>query len=207
MKEIYFIRHGQTDYNKRRIVQGSGVDSDLNETGKAQARAFFEAYQSVDFEVVFTSALKRTQQTVADFTAVGIPTEQRNQLNEMGWGDNEGRSANERDEAAYKAMTAAWHAGNIDASMPNGETLRSLILRLTDFLEELKKRPESRILVCTHGRAMLCLLTLIHQQHPREMEYYQHSNVGLYKFDFDGEQFSEKISNGRQHLEHLVTTK
>ena len=203
MKEIYFIRHGQTDYNKLRIVQGSGVDSDLNETGKAQAHAFYEAYNSVDFEVVFTSALKRTKQTVADFTADNIPIEQRTQLNEMGWGDNEGRSATQRDEVAYKAMIAAWHAGDIDASMPNGETLRSLIQRLTEFLEELKKRPESRILVCTHGRAMLCLLTLIHEQHPSQMEYYSHSNVGLYKFDFDGEQFIEKISNGKQHLEHL----
>ncbi|MFT5802452.1 MAG: broad specificity phosphatase PhoE, partial [Nonlabens sp.] len=32
-QEWYFIRHGQTDYNLRGIVQGSGIDSELNENG------------------------------------------------------------------------------------------------------------------------------------------------------------------------------
>jgi probable phosphoglycerate mutase len=40
-KTIYLIRHGETDYNRRGVVQGSGVDSDLNEMGQAQATAFF----------------------------------------------------------------------------------------------------------------------------------------------------------------------
>ncbi|MCY7358013.1 MAG: histidine phosphatase family protein, partial [Rudanella sp.] len=32
-KRIYIIRHGETDYNRRGVVQGSGVDADLNEMG------------------------------------------------------------------------------------------------------------------------------------------------------------------------------
>ena len=40
-KTIYLIRHGETDFNRQGIVQGSGVDSDLNELGLAQAEAFF----------------------------------------------------------------------------------------------------------------------------------------------------------------------
>jgi len=40
-KTIYFIRHGETEYNKLGIVQGSGVDSELNENGRAQAQAFY----------------------------------------------------------------------------------------------------------------------------------------------------------------------
>ncbi|MFM8374363.1 MAG: histidine phosphatase family protein, partial [Bacteroidota bacterium] len=37
---VYFIRHGETDFNRQGIIQGRGVDSDLNETGRQQARAF-----------------------------------------------------------------------------------------------------------------------------------------------------------------------
>ena len=33
MKKIYIIRHGETDFNRMNIVQGNGVDTDLNETG------------------------------------------------------------------------------------------------------------------------------------------------------------------------------
>ena len=37
-KKIYIVRHGQTEFNKQSIVQGSGVDTELNEKGKWQAR-------------------------------------------------------------------------------------------------------------------------------------------------------------------------
>lgn len=40
LKDIYLIRHGETDYNRMRVVQGSGIDADLNELGNKQARAF-----------------------------------------------------------------------------------------------------------------------------------------------------------------------
>ena len=49
-KTIYLIRHGQTDFNKQGIVQGSGVDSSLNDEGHAQARKFFEAYHHINFD-------------------------------------------------------------------------------------------------------------------------------------------------------------
>jgi len=201
MKEIYFIRHGQTDYNKRRIIQGSGIDSDLNEVGQAQAKAFYDAYKSVGFEVVFISALKRTQQTVVHFIDEKILTEEWKQLNEMGWGDNEGKASSEAAHETYKNMIASWGRGDFDASMPNGESARQLVSRLTEFVEHLKIRPEKRILVCSHGRAMLCLLTILNNQHPREMENYKHSNVGLYKVIFDGETFDMILENDTKHLE------
>jgi len=59
-KTIYLIRHGETDFNRRGVVQGSGVDSDLNDMGRAQAQAFFQAYQHVPFEKLYVSGLKRT---------------------------------------------------------------------------------------------------------------------------------------------------
>jgi broad specificity phosphatase PhoE len=63
-KSIYLIRHGETDFNRRGVVQGSGVDSLLNEWGEAQAAAFFNAYQHVPFDKIYTSDLKRTHQVI-----------------------------------------------------------------------------------------------------------------------------------------------
>ncbi|HYG15236.1 MAG TPA: histidine phosphatase family protein, partial [Bacteroidia bacterium] len=40
-KTIYLVRHGETEFNRMGIVQGSGVDSELNETGRKQADLFF----------------------------------------------------------------------------------------------------------------------------------------------------------------------
>ena len=75
LKKIYIIRHGQTDFNLKNIVQGSGVDSSLNERGIAQASAFFDAYQHIKFDKVYTSVLQRTGQSVQRFIDLGIPHE------------------------------------------------------------------------------------------------------------------------------------
>ncbi len=201
MKEIYFIRHGETDYNKRHIIQGSGIDSSLNETGRAQGKAFYEAYKQVDFEVVFVSALQRTRQTVQHFIDDHIPTEQWAQLNEIGWGDSEGKESTPEDHQIYKDMIAAWSLGNLDASMKNGESAKQLIDRLNEFINHLKTRSENRILVCTHGRAMRCLMTLLKNEHLHEMEKYKHANTGLFKATFDGETFNVVLENDVKHLE------
>jgi probable phosphoglycerate mutase len=59
-KEFYLIRHGQTDFNKRGIIQGGGIDSSLNDTGWAQAHAFHQQYKQVSFDLIVTSDLRRT---------------------------------------------------------------------------------------------------------------------------------------------------
>ncbi len=65
---IIFIRHGETDWNKRGLIQGS-IDTDLNEKGHQQARAIARALTSrkslfTDFELV-CSPQKRARQTMA----------------------------------------------------------------------------------------------------------------------------------------------
>ena len=43
-KKIYLIRHGETDINVNKLLQGSNVDVSLNETGQKQAERFYEQY-------------------------------------------------------------------------------------------------------------------------------------------------------------------
>ena len=64
IKKIYLTRHGQTDYNLKGVVQGSGIDADLNATGRAQANAFYQAYKDHPFDKLYVSGLKRTFQSM-----------------------------------------------------------------------------------------------------------------------------------------------
>lgn len=66
-KTIYLIRHGETEYNKRGIIQGSGINSDLNDKGKHQAQLFYMAYKHISFDKIYISELNRTYQSVAPF--------------------------------------------------------------------------------------------------------------------------------------------
>ena len=69
------MRHGETENNKNGIIQGSEVDSDINEIGDIQALKFYNSYKKICFDKVYVSALKRTYQTVKRFIDDGIPYE------------------------------------------------------------------------------------------------------------------------------------
>ena len=63
-KEVYFIRHGETEQNKLGIVQGSGIDSDLNNLGLIQGKAFHTNFLDKEFDVAISSDMKRAYQTI-----------------------------------------------------------------------------------------------------------------------------------------------
>ena len=60
--DIYLIRHGETDWNKKRKLQGQ-VDIPLNEFGKLLAKETAPALADVPFAVCYTSPLKRAAET------------------------------------------------------------------------------------------------------------------------------------------------
>ena len=68
--KLYIIRHAETEYNKNGIIQGSEVDSDINDVGERQAKSFFEYYKDINFDKIYISDLKRTFQTIRRFIAV-----------------------------------------------------------------------------------------------------------------------------------------
>lgn len=199
-KQIYIVRHGQTDYNKNHIVQGSGVNSSLNATGRQQAQAFFQKYQEIPFEVVLTSTLVRTHQTMAPFIEKGLAWQQYGQIDEMAWGEHEGKKSTPAMMEEYKIMIANWKAGNYDARIKGGESAQELSNRIQEFIYRLKQRPEERILVCSHGRAMRCLIAHLKADHLYNMDLYPHSNTGLYLTDYKPDIFSFRLENDLSHL-------
>lgn len=204
-KTIYFIRHGETDYNRKGIIQGSGVDSVLNELGHQQAEAFYQYYQNLSFDVVVTSTLQRTHQTAHPFIKRGIPWEQTPDIDELNWGVHEGKTSEPWMVEAYKNLIKEWESGNFSATLEAGESAQSLADRCGRFVEGLKSRPEQLILVCSHGRALRCLMCCVKGQHLREMESYRHNNTGLFKVQFDGEKYQVELENDTRHLaEHLI---
>lgn len=204
-KTIYIIRHGETELNKNRIIQGSGIDSSLNDTGRQQADAFFHQYANIGFDVVLTSGLKRTHETVAPFINEGLPWEQFVEINEMSWGIYEGKSSTPDMKIDYDAMLTAWKVGDYSARIPEGESAQELADRLLIFINHLKERPEEKILVCSHGRAMRCMMALLENKPLSDMDQFHHSNTGLYLVDYSPDQFVLKIKNDISHLTSLVS--
>ena len=200
-KELYIIRHGETELNKLGIVQGRGVNSDLNDTGRAQAAAFYAKYKDVPFDKVYTSALVRTHQTVKGFIDAGLPWEQLSDLDELAWGQWEGKPNDEDAIRAFKTIMQQWDGGDYDAHFEGGESPNQVMLRLKHAVDYIKsKTDEKLVLVCMHGRAMRLLMCLLMNKPLSEMGDFPHLNTTLYKVELTGEQFVITSFNNTDHL-------
>jgi probable phosphoglycerate mutase len=202
MKEIYIIRHGETELNRLGMVQGRGVNTSLNETGEAQARAFYEYYKTVPFDKIYTSSLQRTQQTVKDFIADGIPVEHLANLDEMSWGEWEGKPSTAESKLAFSQLNEQWAAGNFDAKFEGGESPKQVALRLkAALIHVLSNTPEKCVLICMHGRVLRMIMCLLLNKSLTEMDSFLHSNTTLYHLQIDK---ANKITllkvNNTQHL-------
>nr|WP_232342520.1 histidine phosphatase family protein [Hymenobacter negativus] len=201
-RTIFLLRHGQTDFNVRGIVQGSGVDSSLNDTGRRQAAQFFATYGHVPFDKVYTSTLRRTHESVQQFLDLGLPHEAHPGLNEISWGVREGTRITMEEDAEYRRVLAGWVAGDTYASLTGGESPEEVAARQRPFIELLKAREdEAIVLVCMHGRAMRIMLCQLLNYPLSCMEGFEHSNLCLYKLEYTGSVFTIKNFLDVSHLQ------
>lgn len=206
-KTIYLIRHGETDYNRRGVVQGSGVDSDLNDMGRAQAQAFFQAYQHVPFSKIYISGLKRTYQTAEPFIELGLPFEKLTGLNEISWGVMEGKAPGNLENEYYRDLIESWASGNSARTTDGGESPDQVVARQKEAMATILAHPEEEtILVAMHGRAMRILLCWITNQPLSFMDQFEHSNLCLYKlqYNYDTDAFTIELANDTAHLLSLA---
>lgn len=200
-KKIYLIRHGETDYNLKGIVQGSGVDASLNATGRSQAASFYQLYKDVPFKKIYTSALKRSIESVQSFIDQGIPWEKYSGLNEISWGEKDGKIVSSEDDKYYKSILAEWSRGNVDVRIEGGESPADVQIRIQKVIDIIVSRPEEDvILICMHGRAMRILLSWILHRDLSCMDDFHHQNLCLYLLNYSSEGFSVEKLNDAEHL-------
>jgi broad specificity phosphatase PhoE len=205
-KKIYIVRHGQTDFNLRGIVQGSGVDSHLNDFGWSQTRAFFDKYNHIPFEKVYTSALTRTVQSVDLFIKAGMPHERLPELNEISWGKKEGQPITPEEDAYYHYMLAQWRKGETHLRIEGGESPDDVVKRMSPGINYILSQPEKTILICMHGRAIRILLCMLLNYPLRSMDMFEHENACLYVLNYSGTMFSVELYNDTAHLSELKKT-
>ncbi|MEP2772303.1 MAG: histidine phosphatase family protein [Fulvivirga sp.] len=200
-KKIYLVRHGQTDYNLNGIVQGSGIDASLNEKGQQQADIFYSSFSSVAFDKVYTSALKRSIQSVQQFIDDGVPHQVVPELNEINWGTREGIKITPEEDEYYHSVIKKWQEGDVSLEIEGGESPQQVFERQTKALDViLANHTEETILICMHGRAMRILLCQMLNYPLHCMDMFEHSNLCLYKLNYTGNMFSVELFNYTAHL-------
>ena len=151
IKMIYIIRHGQTELNNKKALQGRS-DHPLNDTGIAQAQEAAAMLQNVKFDVVYSSPLIRAVQT-AKILAPELEPIIDDRLIEMDYGPYEGM---ELQNLAPEVIT--FFSDFIHNPAPDGmEQLSSVVERAGLFIQE-HGRTDGNILISTHAIAMKGIL-------------------------------------------------
>jgi probable phosphoglycerate mutase len=162
---LYLIRHGQTDQNKRRCLQGRS-DIELNDYGRELAIKTAEGLEGVKFDMIFTSPLKRASET-AEMIKRGkdIPFMEEEDLLEISFGAYEGLCfGKEGYNIPDPKFMNFFEKPEEYVTPPGGESFEEVIKRTGEFLERLRVTPkyqDKTILLSTHGCALKALLANI----------------------------------------------
>ena len=171
---IYFIRHGQTDWNKIGRIQGR-TDIELNQTGIDQAVQIKEKFKDIKFDKVFSSPLKRAAKTAEGIFDGEIVFD--NRLLERGNGELEGK--------IKKEITKFPDFNNPDDISCGIEPLNEFRGRVRDFIKEvLSKHKGKNVLVVTH--AGVCIYARCYfEGEPENNNYekYKLKNCEILKFE------------------------
>lgn len=151
--KIWITRHGQTNLNKARLMQGL-TDEPLNETGLMQAGKTRALIGDVRFDAVYASPLNRAIMTGSIIGGVDpsdVIIDPR--IIEADFGKYEKRKY----YLLGPAMTLYWALPEIFPAPPTVETIASLRKRSSDFLRELERKDYENVLVSCHGGIMRAL--------------------------------------------------
>lgn len=168
---IYLIRHGETDLNKHKILQGRS-DHELNEYGRELARVTGKALKDVPFDLVFTSPLKRAKETAQiliseNEMAVKPTIIEEDRIQEISFGDFEGKCyGKDNFNMPDSTFLNFFDKPEQYNTPPNGESFEDILKRTGDFLAELQENNAYRnktILLSTHGCALKALLANVRQ--------------------------------------------
>lgn len=140
MARLLLVRHGETDWNLRRIWQGH-ADAALNETGRAQARALAERLAGVRFDAAYASDLSRAHATaVAILAGRDLELRLETGLREIDVGEWAGLTRAE--------IRERWP----DGACPGGEDVEAFRARVVAAVTRIAAAHEGEsVLVVTHG--------------------------------------------------------
>lgn len=156
----YLARHGETDWNRARRIQGQS-DTSLNRRGRQQAASLGMRLAEIDFSAVYSSDLSRTMQTAqlvaADKSEAIVPTPE---LREIDYGEWEGLTFAEAEARDPEGFAERMTRQNAEYTPPGGESTYQLVDRVRQFHSRARPLHLSgeNILVVGHGGSMLSLL-------------------------------------------------
>jgi 2,3-bisphosphoglycerate-dependent phosphoglycerate mutase len=163
-KQLYFVRHGESEANLLRQFSNRGRKHPLTERGRKQAEQLADALCTELITHIYTSPLLRATETALILaTTLGVSVTVHDALREYDCGILEGR-ADAAGWALYTEVQEAWLAhGDWDRRVEGGESFWDMQARFVPFVLDLVERQrqgEAYVLI-GHGGLFHCMLPLV----------------------------------------------
>ncbi len=144
--KIYYVRHGQTDWNLARKMQGGGTEKELNSTGIEQANETKRELENIQYDIVICSPMYRAIQTAQIINKdknIQMITDER--IRERKLGELEGHEITDEMESKI------WNY-DLNYQIPGGESVQDFEKRIMNFIEEIKEKYQDKtVLIVAHG--------------------------------------------------------
>lgn len=180
--KIYFIRHGETVWNKEKKLQGR-TDIPLNEYGIKLAEITSQAMKDIPFDIVYTSPLSRAKETAKILVKDrNLKVYEDERLIEMGFGDGEGQKLEMiHAHPEMKIHNFIHNPGEYEPS-EGGEAFEELYERCRSFINEVilpAEKTYNCMLIVGHGALIRGMIHEINQRPSKDFWIVTHKNCAV----------------------------
>lgn len=182
--KLYLIRHGQTDWNLRKKIQGS-IDIELNETGLKQAEEMSSKFIEMNYKIdkIYCSKQKRalkTAEILSNHTNTDYyPVEG---LEEINLGEWQGLSWAEV-ENKYPEEFNQWLQNRRYINPPKGESYEELLKRSLNAIHKIISENNDDVAIVTHNAVIMCIQCFITNTPFEEMDKFVAKNTSIVEID------------------------
>jgi 2,3-bisphosphoglycerate-dependent phosphoglycerate mutase len=158
MAKIYLFRHGQSEFNLKKIFAG-WIDAKLTELGVQQAKNLGEMLKNKKIDVAYVSRLSRAKNTLAEVLKFHPECKEiivDDRMIERSYGSLAGMSHEETIIKYGQEQFDKWHRGWNDRP-PEGESFADVEIRVQQFIDDLKikyKGKDIGISISAHGNSI-----------------------------------------------------
>ncbi|EJO5348855.1 alpha-ribazole phosphatase [Clostridium botulinum] len=189
---IYLVRHGETEQNKRKSFYGK-LDVGLTKIGEEQSYKVGEFLNNIDFNKIYISDRKRTKQTLEIILQMNKFYENKrniicedDRINELDFGVFEGKSYEEIC-SLYPKEQKEWERDWKNFLPPKGESVIEFYNRVENFMKHIQKEQDGNYLIVTHGGVIRMIYSYILQHN---VDFYwnfasRNGDITLIKYEYE----------------------
>lgn len=200
-KKIIIFRHGETNHNKSKIIQG-WTDVLLNKTGINQAKKLSKRFENLVVDAFYTSDLKRAAQTAEEVAKrLKIKPKKKKSIRERNFGKMENKKWDMFDEINKKDLINGLWGNDRGWKDHGGESRNQVSKRIKEFIKNLAKNHKDQIvLISTHGGTKSELLNAYKAKSNKEFYSLGNTSVSIIEKDKNGK-YKLSLFNDTSHLE------